>query len=125
MKKILIVDDEQDWIKMLIPRLESEGYKVVAAFDTVTGIDQIRNTNPDLVLLDITMPAGGGMKVLEYARRNTKIFNLKVIIITARSDEATRDEAEKLGISGYFVKPIDIVEVLGNIKETLFPTKKL
>lgn len=125
MKKILIIDDEQDWIKMLIPRLESEGYKVVTAFDTVTGISQIKDTNPDLVLLDITMPAGGGMKVLEYARRNTKVFNLKVIIITARSDEATRNEAEKLGISGYFVKPIDIVEVLGNIKETLFPMKKL
>lgn len=125
MKKILIVDDEQDWIKMLIPRLESEGYEVVAAFDTLTGINQIRDTKPDLVLLDIMMPSGGGMKVLEYARSHTKTFNLKVIIITARSDEATRSEAEKFGISGYFIKPIDMTKVLENIKETLFPTKKL
>jgi len=125
MKKILIIDDEVDWIKMLIPRLEHEGYKVVAAFDTITGIKQINDTKPNLILLDIMMPAGGGMKVLEYVRAHTQTFNIKVIIITARSDQETRDEAEKIGISGYFVKPIDMTEVLKRIKVALFPTKKL
>ncbi len=67
------------------------------------------------------MPAGGGMKVLEYVRVHTPTFNIKVIIITAKSDQGTRDEAEKLGISGYFVKPIDMTEVLKKIKETLLP----
>lgn len=124
MKKILVIDDEPDWIKMITPRLEYEGYEVVVAFDTVTGINQIRDTKPDLILLDIMMPAGGGMKVLEYVRRNAKSFNVKVIVITARSDQATRCEAEKLGISDYFIKPIDSTKVLEKIKETLFPAKK-
>lgn len=125
MKKILIIDDEKDWIKMLIPRLENKGYEVVAAFDTLTGISQIRNTEPDLVLLDIMMPAGGGMKVLEHIRETAKMFNIKVIVITARSDQATRNQAEELGISGYFIKPIDITEVLRKIREALFPAEKL
>jgi len=71
------------------------------------------------------MPAGGGMKVLEYVRVHAPTFNIKVIIITAKSDEETRSEAEKFGISGYFVKPIDMTLVLKKIKETLFPAKKL
>jgi CheY-like chemotaxis protein/two-component sensor histidine kinase len=124
MKKILIIDDEPDWIKVLMPRLEYEGYDVVVAFDTVTGIRQIRATMPDLILLDIMMPAGGGMKVLEYVRNNVKSFNVRIVVITARSDQVTRREAEKLGISDYFIKPIDMPVVLGRIKEILFPSKK-
>ncbi len=125
MKKILIIDDEADWIKVLIPRLEHEDYEVVAAFDPATGIKQIKDTKPDLILLDIMMPSGGGMQVLKYVRASAPTFNIKVIIITARSDQETRDETEKVGISGYFVKPIDTTEVLKKIKETLFPAETL
>lgn len=123
-KKILIIDDEIDWVKMIAARLESENYEVVAAFDTLTGVSQTKITKPDLVLLDIMMPSGGGIKFLENIRGNVKTFNLKVIIITARSDQETRNQVEKLGISGYFVKPIDTAEVLEKIKTILSPVKK-
>jgi len=118
-KKILVVDDEKDWVHMLITRLEHEGYEIDAAFDAIQATMQVFGLKPDLMLLDIMMPAGGGLTVLENIRANVKTFTLPVIIMTARSDKETKEAAEALGISGYFVKTGDTAELLAKIKELL------
>ena len=117
--KILVVDDEKDWVQMLITRLEHEGYEIDAAFDAVQATMQAFQVKPDLMLLDIMMPAGGGLAVLKNIRANVKTYSMPVIIMTARSDKETKEAAEKLGISGYFIKTMDIVELLTKIKEIL------
>lgn len=117
-KKILIVDDEKDWIQMLTMRLGHEGYQIEAAFDTVQAMTQAFELKPDLILLDIMMPAGGGLEALKNIRANVKTFSIPVIVLTARGDKETKEAAEGLGISGYFVKT-NTVELLAKIKEVL------
>jgi CheY-like chemotaxis protein len=118
-KKILIIDDDKDWVWMFGLRLRNEGYKAEAAFDSVQAITQTINLKPDLVLLDIVMPAGDGIGVLEKLRENAKTFNIPVIVVTAIKDKVIKEAAEKLGISGYFVKPVDVDKLIEKLKEVL------
>ena len=118
-KKILIVDDEKDWVEMLSLRLIHSGYQVEVAFDGLQAVTQAVQLKPDLILLDIMMPAGGGLGVLKNMRTSTKTFSMPVIVITAKGDKETQEASEKLGISGYFVKPVDMVALLLKIKEVL------
>jgi DNA-binding response OmpR family regulator len=118
-KRILIVDDEKDWVQMLIKRLEHEGYQIDVAFDAVQATMQTFQAKPDLMLLDIMMPAGGGLEALKNIRANVKAFSIPVIVLTARGDKETKEAAEELGISGYFVKTTNTAELLAKIKEVL------
>jgi len=118
-KRILIADDEMDWIQMLAVRLRHEGYQTEAALDTVQATAQAVQLKPDLILLDIMMPAGGGLEALKNIRANVKTFSIPVIVLTARADNETKEAAEKLGISGYFVKPVDMDKLTGKIEEVL------
>ena len=118
-KKILVVDDDRDLAGLVCVRLESAGYQVDTVFDAAQAMMKINELNPDLVLLDIMMPAGGGIGVLKNLRTSTKTAKLPVIIITGKNDEKTQKITEKLGISGYFVKPMDGAVLVGKITEVL------
>ena len=118
-KKILIIDDDKDWVWMFGLRLQDEGYKTEAALDAVQAITQAIDSKPDLILLDIIMPAGTGVGVLEKLRENAKTINIPVIVVTATKDKVTKEAAEKLGISGYFVKPVDTGKLMEKLKEVL------
>jgi DNA-binding response OmpR family regulator len=118
-KTILIIDDDPDWVRMLSMRLQHEGYQIEVAFDAVQALSQTVKLKPDLVLLDIMMPAGSGLVVLKYLRENVKTFNIPVIVLTGISDKQTKEAAEKLGISGYFVKPVDMDKLIEELKEVL------
>lgn len=119
MEKILIVDDEKDWVRMLSTRLQHEGYQVEVAFDAIQAVTQTIDLKPDLLLLDIIMPAGSGIGVLENLRENVKAFNIPVIVLTGISNKQTKEAAEKFGISGYFVKPVDMDKLIEKLKEVL------
>jgi DNA-binding response OmpR family regulator len=118
-KTILIIDDDMDWVRMLGIRLQHEGYHIEAAFDAVQAITQAIELKPDLLLLDIIMPAGDGVGVLEKLRKSAKTINIPVIAITAVKNKGTKEAAEKLGIAGYFVKPVDTDKLMEKIKEVL------
>jgi DNA-binding response OmpR family regulator len=118
-KKILIVDDERDWIRMLATRLQHEGYQTEAAFDAIQAMMQAVQLKPDLMLLDIMMPAGGGLEALKNIRGSVKTFSIPVIVLTAKGDKETKEAAEKLGVSGYFTKTVDMDKLLEKIKEIL------
>ncbi len=115
MKKILIADDEKEWALMLCARLQHEGFEIEIAFDAIQATTQALQLKPDLILLDISMPAGGGIAVLENLRGSMKTSHIPVIVITARGDAETRESVTKLGISGYHVKPIEMADLLKNI----------
>ena len=118
-KNILVVDDDKGWVRMLTERLEYEGYHVDVAFDTLNGVAQAIKLKPDLILLDILMPAGGGIIALKNIRESSITFNIPVIVITGRLDIETKEKAEKLGISDYFLKPIDSSKLMNRIREIL------
>jgi DNA-binding response OmpR family regulator len=118
-KRILIADDEQDWVRMLAMRLGHEGYQTEAAFDAVQTIGQAIQAKPDLILLDIMMPGGGGLVALKNMKASAKVFPVPVIVVSAKGDDETREAAEKLGVSGYFIKPVDMTALVARIRTVL------
>jgi DNA-binding response OmpR family regulator len=81
-KKILIVDDERDIVKVLVIRLESSGYEVISAFDGAQGVFMAHKENPDLIILDIRMPAGDGFSVAERLKRSSHTWTIPIIFLT-------------------------------------------
>jgi DNA-binding response OmpR family regulator len=122
-KKILIVDDDVAWVRMLAIRLNQAGYQVEVAFDALQAVTQAVRSKPDLILLDIIMPAGGGLRTLENLRMNTKTFSVPIIVVTAKEwDKERKEAAKKFGISGYYMKPVDMDALLERLEK--FLTKK-
>ena len=118
-KTILIVDDDKSWINILAMRLQSEGYEVRAAFDAVSGMMQTVKERPDLMILDILMPAGGGFTLLKNLKDNVTTFSLHIIVLSNKADDATKNQAEKFGISGFFPKTIELAKLMLDIKKIL------
>jgi two-component system response regulator PfeR len=118
-KTILIVDDDRDWVKMLGKRLRPKGYQVEAAFDAAQAIVQSVKLKLDLVLLDVLMPEGDGIGVLENLRKNVVTSDVPVMAITGLSDKRVEEAVTKLGVSEYFVKPVDMNKLLERIDAVL------
>jgi DNA-binding response OmpR family regulator len=116
-KTILIIDDDPDWVQIINKRLQSHGYQVEAAFDAIQAVSQALKLNPDLILLDILMPAGTGVGVLENLKGNANTVTIPVIALTALSDKRTVEDMTELGVAGYFEKPADMDKLLEKIEE--------
>ncbi len=119
LKKILIVEDDKDLILGMSIRLKSNGYSVVTAMDGLSVISTARKETPDLILLDIGLPAGDGFVVLERLRTNTMLMSIPVIVISARDKNGNSERSLKAGARAYFQKPVDNETLLTAIRTTL------
>jgi DNA-binding response OmpR family regulator len=123
MKKpiILIVDDEEDALMMLEKRLTSEGYSVITATDGADAIALAKSQHPDLIILDIMMPAGmEGGQVAAKLREHPLTRSIPVIFLTAlltKTEEYQGNHTVSSNIT--FAKPFDTEELLAKIKELL------
>jgi two-component system phosphate regulon response regulator PhoB len=121
-KKILLVEDEIALASVYIARLSAEGYEVESVNDGQSAITRAIQTQPDLILLDIMIPKVSGIQVLKMLRENPETKNVKVIMLTALSQDNYRAQAESMGISGYLVKSqvviTDVVNVVRGILGT-------
>jgi DNA-binding response OmpR family regulator len=116
-KKILVVDSEQDMVKALKVRLKANGYHVVLASDSVQAFRIANQENPDLILLDIMIPGGGGFVVAERLKQSAATHHIPIIFLTAIPGGEER--AHKLGASGYVMKPYQPEELMETIHHTL------
>jgi DNA-binding response OmpR family regulator len=116
-KKILVVDDEEDVAKVLKVRLKATGYHVVLAFDSVQAFTMANKERPDLIILDIMIPGGGGFVVAERLKQSTATHHIPVIILTGISGGEER--AYKVGASGYVMKPYHPEKLLETINNAL------
>ena len=115
-KEILIVEDEMAFAKIVRMRLESVGYAVSVAGDAYTGTQKIIKGNPDLVILDLMMPAGGGFSLLERIRNIPAKASLPVIILTGKAiTDELKEKAKSLDVSAIFSKPYETQEFVGKI----------
>ena len=103
--RILIVDDEEDIRETLADRLEAEGFEVMQAVNGVEGMEGIRNSDPDIVLLDLQMPEMDGMQVLENIARER--LETTVVVITAYGTIERAVEAMKAGAFDFIPKPFE------------------
>jgi DNA-binding response OmpR family regulator len=115
MKKILIVEDDKNIAKALAIRLKSAGYEVTVAPDAMLGVSSAVETQPDLVLLDISMPAGTGFTVADRIQELLPAAT-PFIFITASKQPGLREKAKEVGAVGFFEKPYDAGELLAAIE---------
>ena len=118
-KKIIIVDDERDIVKALMIRLQKAGYEVVTAFDGAQGVFMAHKEKPDLIILDIRMPAGNGFSVAQRLKHSTHTFTIPVIFLTGSPEKNAEQKAMALGARFYVKKPKDPEELLDAIKRAL------
>ena len=120
-KKILVVDDEPDLLKMTVARLKKAGYVVVQAVDGENGLSMMVSEKPDAVLLDLRMPGIDGYEVCRRKKEDDAIKDIPILLFTASLSNELLDERKvrDMGISDYVIKPFDVRELLEKIKKAL------
>ena len=113
---ILIVEDEKDIARFIELELQAEGYRTEVAYDGITGLSRFRETNPNLVVMDLMLPVMDG---LEVARRVRKTSNVPIVILTAKDRVEDKVEGLDAGADDYLVKPFSIEELLARIRAHL------
>src|SRR4030081_2519188 len=118
-KKILIVDDDPDIRQGMHVRLKANQYDTFFAADAFSGVAEARRQQPDLIILDLGLPAGDGFVVMERLKNITQLAMVPVIVLSARAIEPNRERALKAGARAYLRKPVDNDELLAVIHEAL------
>ena len=102
--KILLIEDEELIIRLLSKKLAAIGYDVSLAMDGREGLEKIKQIVPDLILLDIVMPRMGGFEVMAEMKKDEKIANIPVIIISNSGQPLELEKAKELGAADWLVK---------------------
>ncbi len=118
-RTVMIVDDSVTVRKVTSRLMERQGWDVVTAKDGVEALNQLQELYPDVVLLDIEMPRMDGFEVLRTIRRDERLKDLPVIMITSRTGEKHQQQAMELGVNGYLGKPFQEANLLSTIEEIL------
>lgn len=114
--KILIADDNKDIVESLCERLEYEGFETIVAHEGVRAIELAHKEKPNLILLDIRMPAGTGQLVLKALRSHPDTSKIPVIVMTALKEKELEAEVADLGAFDFIQKPLDIDHLLTSIR---------
>ncbi len=117
-KRIMIVDDEMDFVEIVKVRLEASGYEVATSCGE-QGLEDIRSCKPDLILLDVTMPGLDGFAIIRELKRDPDLSKVPVIIFSGKPKAAMLELFGPEGIAGYISKPCDPKDMLAQIKQTL------
>ncbi len=118
-KKILVVDDDPDVRLGLQLRLTANHYDVIFAADGVASIAEARKHMPDLMILDLGLPAGDGFSVLERLKVNEKLSSIPVIVLSGRDRVGNWDRAIKAGAKTFLQKPVANDKLLAVIRLVL------
>ena len=117
MSKILIVEDNEMNRDMLSRRLERKGYDIVMAEDGQKGVDMSKSENPDLILMDLSLPVMDGWEATSTIKADNNTKDIPIIVLTAHAMAGDREKALEAGADEYDTKPIDFKRPLGKIKD--------
>lgn len=119
-KKILLVEDDDTLASVYKTRLHAEGFDLRRVPNGEEALAAALEYKPDLILLDVMMPKVSGFDVLDILRNTPETTNMKVIMLTALSQESDRERAESMGVDDYLVKSqVVIADVITRIKHHL------
>jgi DNA-binding response OmpR family regulator len=118
-KKILIVDDDPDVLQGMHVRLKANHYDTFFAGDALSSITEAKKHEPDLIILDLCLPAGDGFVVMERLKSNPYLAVIPVIVVSARDVLANKERALKAGAKAFLQKPVDNAELLKVIRQAL------
>ena len=116
MKKILVVEDEENILEALKYNISKEGYEFLSASDGDTAINLARQKSPDLIILDVMIPKLDGFEVCRILRKET---NIPIFMLTAKTEEIDRVIGLEIGADDYITKPFSMRELLVRIKNVL------
>lgn len=116
-KTILLVDDEPDILFVISRILEKDGYKVISAESGEECLEKLKNTNPDLILLDVMMPGLDGWETCSRIKSDKKKSNIPIVMLTAKTSTEDKIKAlEECGAKWHISKPIDRKSFLDTVK---------
>jgi two-component system phosphate regulon response regulator PhoB len=118
-QRILIVDDEKDIVQVLDFALKQAGFDTVIAPDAAQALLRVRETQPDLVILDLMLPDMSGTEVCRQLKSSARTQALPVIMLTARGEEVDRVVGFELGADDYITKPFSVREVVLRVRAIL------
>lgn len=119
-KLILIVEDDDNLASVYETRLQAEGFSTKRVPNGEDALSVALATKPDLILLDVMMPKVSGFDVLDILRNTPDTANVKIVMLTALSQDADKERASSLGVDDYLIKSqVVIADVVDRIKEHL------
>ena len=118
-KVILIIEDEPRNLKLIRDLLQASGYLTLEATDGTEGVEMARAHKPDLILMDILMPAMDGFEATKILKADAETRNIPIIALTSHAMKGDEEKIRGFGCDGYITKPIDTREFLKKVSEFL------
>lgn len=118
-QKILVVDDEPDLVELVKDVLERNNYLVISARNADIAIKKVRESNPDLIILDLNLPGIGGIEVCRILKRDKKTNSIPIIMLTVKSTETDKIAGLEAGADDYMTKPFSTGELVARVKAVL------
>ncbi len=125
MKKIYCVEDDESVRELVIYALQSSGFEAEGFIDAEEFFKQLKNSLPDLILLDIMLPGMDGIEILKEIRKNSDTQHIPVIMLTARGSEYDKITGLDTGADDYVAKPFGVMELIARIKAVLRRSSKI
>src|ERR1700675_3564983 len=116
MKKIALIEDDNDLYNLVQYNLDKEGFQVVGSQTGKGALDLCRRERPDLVILDVMLPDSDGLEICKGLRNHSELAHVPIIFLTARVSETDRILGLELGANDYIVKPFFVRELVARIK---------
>ncbi|MDQ1746524.1 MAG: hypothetical protein QOD07_787 [Frankiaceae bacterium] len=114
--RVLVVDDDDVIRQLITVNLELEGFDVVAATDGQDALDKVKDANVSVVTLDVMMPRVDGWEAAARLRNDPDTAHIKVVLLSARAQEADLQRGEKIGVDAYLTKPFDPDELIDIVR---------
>lgn len=123
-KKILFIDDEIIFLHLMVPVLEASGeYEVKALVNTKDLVNRINKFNPDIILLDISMPDADGIEVCRTLKENLSVKHIPVVMLSAMCKEEDVQRALQAGADDFIAKPVKKEDLVNRIEKVLHRKK--
>jgi CheY-like chemotaxis protein len=119
-RKLLIIDDDRAFVVLAAAILRDAGFMVLEAHDAMQGYMYAQQDPPAIILLDMQMPAGGGMSMLDKVQGISRLSRIPIVVVTASTEEGLEEAVRKKGAVGILHKPVDrdtLVDLVNSILE--------
>lgn len=123
--RVLVADDDRQFSTLACQMLMAAGHQAFPAFDGAsTMMAAIRTPAPDIILLDLQMPAGDGTTTLTKLKQSAKTAMIPVLVVSATSDAAMQDRVRMMGAAGFLAKPLDPDTFIDAVEAIARPSKR-
>jgi CheY-like chemotaxis protein len=117
--RVLVVDDDDVIRQLITVNLELEGFDVVTAVDGQDALDKVKDAQPRVITLDVMMPRLDGWEAAARLRSDPETAHIKVILLSARAQEADLQRGERIGVDAYLTKPFDPDELIDLVRRLM------